>query len=379
MSAAAVKNPIFTVINPHSEESSPGVTRSFSDNSNSSSRSEVESEHAYDTSLIFDALRSDGNTGFVDEKDRTPLQRVLLAAVSPNNRYRLLWDVWILCLVVYSCKCTGNSHHSLITTGVADRLRAATTAIAGPYRLAFEADEPTMTAWEISVDVFFYLDIVVNFWTGFDRGYEVVMDKRMIVEHYLRGWFMIDLVATLNWDVVFETTASATEYDVNQQISGMHIRMMRLLKVLRLLRLGRLVNRISAKWQINTAFIDAVKFFFYVFMVCHLLACFFFLVPMLTNCDEDFGSQSSAYANSTAAQALQCSRDHANGTCDGSTAIGWFYPGACMQGSWRQQCEYMYTPTRLQGMLIARLPVCYQTSPSRSARAVPQRRSPNFY
>ena len=44
-----------------------------------------------------------------------------------------------------------------------------------------------------------YVDMGLNFFTGFDRGYEIVLEKRLIVWNYVSGWFAIDLAATVDW------------------------------------------------------------------------------------------------------------------------------------------------------------------------------------
>eukprot|EP01043_Picozoa_sp_COSAG02_P075208 COSAG02_NODE_15402_length_1174_cov_1.082791_2_plen_235_part_01 len=174
-------------------------------------------------------------------------------AIRPDRKERLGWDFFILCLVVYS-------------------------SVQGPYSAAF-VGEQTMHWTDVLVDLAFYCDIVLNFWTGFDKGFEVIMEKKAIVKNYLGGWFFIDFIATINWDVVIETISSSTT-------DSPLIRLMRLLKVLRLARESRLINRLTASWTLHTAFIEAAKFFFYVFMVGHLLACFFFMWPTLMECDR---------------------------------------------------------------------------------------------
>ena len=42
---------------------------------------------------------------------------------------------------------------------------------------------------------------------------------------------------------------------------------------------------LPALHQVHTGFIDAFKFFMYVSIVAHLLACFFFLWPTLSTCE----------------------------------------------------------------------------------------------
>ena len=48
-----------------------------------------------------------------------------------------------------------------------------------PYDAAFMPNKDVMW-FDTVVDICFYADIGLNFWTGFDRGYEIVMDKDQI-------------------------------------------------------------------------------------------------------------------------------------------------------------------------------------------------------
>eukprot|EP01052_Picozoa_sp_SAG31_P013646 SAG31_NODE_826_length_11751_cov_4.887659_2_plen_127_part_00 len=61
-------------------------------------------------------------------------------------------------------------------------------------------EDTSMEWWEWVLDGFFYFDIIVNFFTGFDKGYEVVMDRKLIAMAYIKGWFIIDLISTIEWD-----------------------------------------------------------------------------------------------------------------------------------------------------------------------------------
>lgn len=54
-----------------------------------------------------------------------------------------------------------------------------------------------------SVDVTFVIDILINFRTTFVNGQdEVVSHPGRIAVHYLSGWFLIDLVAAIPFDLL---------------------------------------------------------------------------------------------------------------------------------------------------------------------------------
>jgi hypothetical protein len=135
-----------------------------------------------------------------------------------------------------------------------------------PYKASFGLFDRW---YEYGIDLVFWIDLIMNFFTGFDMGYEVVMDKSEIVQNYITSWFGIDLLATVQWAVVFESFGVSSD--------SAFISMMRLLKVLRLARASRLIETLTAKWTTHTGYIEAFKFFMYVGIVAHLMACFFYL------------------------------------------------------------------------------------------------------
>ena len=199
----------------------------------------------------------------MEEKKRkvysNPIARVCCqmweTSFDPYGRFHSIWDVMILMLVFFS--------------SFWEPLKAA--FIPGP-----------MSAAEWCVDLLFYADIVVAFWTGYDIGFEIVTDKKLIAKNYLSGWFWIDFFATVEWDLIVGAI------DVNGAIDTATIRLCKLIKIARLARASRLINRLTASWTTDTAYIEAVKFFVYVLICAHVLACIFFMFPRLVgdNVDE---------------------------------------------------------------------------------------------
>ena len=56
---------------------------------------------------------------------------------------------------------------------------------------------------QFPVDVTFVIDILINFRTTFVNGQdEVVSHPGRIAIHYLTGWFLIDLVAAIPFDLL---------------------------------------------------------------------------------------------------------------------------------------------------------------------------------
>ena len=174
----------------------------------------------FDTSTLFAKMQEQADSqGLFNRLDNVPFcMEILTYAISPLNIERLVWDAAVLGMVFYS-------------------------TFSEPYSAAFfsdpgDADHLFWNTFGQVVDLLFWVDILANFFTGFDRGFEIVLDKPAIVMNYCFGWgwfgwwFWIDLVATIDWVWVASSIGS-------NNADAPIIRMMRLLKVLRLARASR--------------------------------------------------------------------------------------------------------------------------------------------
>ena len=177
----------------------------------------------------------------------------------PQNRWKLNWDLLILFLVIFSSWWE-------------------------PFNVSFMSEGTKMQHWEWAVDIFFYVDIAVKFFTGYDKGFEIIFDREEIARQYVwpggPGWFFIDVMATVEWDQLYTVTIGGGETAL--QGGGKMIKMFRLLKVARLARMERLLDAYTSSWTIHTQYVAAIKFSIYVLIAAHILACFFFLIPEIT-------------------------------------------------------------------------------------------------
>lgn len=183
----------------------------------------------------------------------TALHKFWHYPVNPYGSAHTYWDVYILLLVLWS---------SMFT----------------PFQIAFLPNR-TATWTDLLVDLCFYADIILSFWTGYDNGIEIVTDKGLIARRYLRGWFWLDAAATIQWDALMALFTDA----IPDTILGL----LRLIKVARLLRAARLIKRLTQSWTTHTGFIEAGSFVVYVMITAHILACFFWLFPALVENNID--------------------------------------------------------------------------------------------
>lgn len=195
------------------------------------------------------------DVGLKKNKKKHLLERAWAFTFDPQGRFHAIWDVLILVLVFFS-------------------------AFKTPYYLSFVRGvdkEP----WETVLDCAFLFDMVVIFETAYDTGYKLERSKKVIAYRYLKGWFTLDLLSTVDWlgfiEINYNTFQNVGQLD--PQTANV-LALLRLFKMARLLRVSRLIARLTMGFNTHSTFIEAGKFFLYVIVVAHLLACLFFLVPV---------------------------------------------------------------------------------------------------
>jgi len=135
-------------------------------------------------------------------------------------------------------------------------------AITVPYRLGFS--EPSYGAWYVAdffVDIYFYVDMVFNFFTAYwetstdDDDFHYVTNLWKIQKHYLKGWFTLDAISLLPIDYIARsidgTSACSWESESACGAAATTTKVpegLRLLKMLRLLRVVR-TTRILERYQ----------------------------------------------------------------------------------------------------------------------------------
>nr|XP_019588604.1 PREDICTED: potassium voltage-gated channel subfamily H member 6 isoform X2 [Rhinolophus sinicus] len=168
--------------------------------------------------------------------------------------FKAVWDWLILLLVIY-------------------------TAVFTPYSAAFllsDQDESQrghcsytcspLTMVDLVVDIMFVVDIVINFRTTYvNTNDEVVSHPRRIAVHYFKGWFLIDVVAAIPFDLLIFRTGS----DETTTLIG-------LLKTARLLRLVRVARKLDRYSEYGAAVLFLLMCTFA--LIAHWLACIWYAI-----------------------------------------------------------------------------------------------------
>lgn len=168
-------------------------------------------------------------------------------------------------------------------------------SITVPLRAGFELHVELWTFaffWDLMVDVFFIVDIFLNFRTAFYTSNGVREDRlRKIAENYIRGWFPIDFLSSLPLaylaylgpDDVADIVVDGSAAMGGGQQGGSNtralkaLRLVRLSKMLRLARIKKVIQKYSENIHLQTFVSIGFTIFLILFLV-HILACFFYLI-----------------------------------------------------------------------------------------------------
>ena len=149
-----------------------------------------------------------------------------------------------------------------------------------PFRIGFQAP-PTevILVLDSIVDAIFFSDIILAFNTAYICTLTdlLVVDRALIRLNYMKFWFWIDIAATMPFDRI----AAAASNTANT-----HVSTLRLIRVLRLVRLVKLFKFTSSKglqelldsFMIAPALISILTLLLQIFLVAHLVCCFWFFI-----------------------------------------------------------------------------------------------------
>nr|XP_012779495.1 potassium voltage-gated channel subfamily H member 2 isoform X1 [Maylandia zebra] len=167
--------------------------------------------------------------------------------------FKAVWDWLILLLVIY-------------------------TAILTPYSAAFLLNDhedlgmqgciyscSPLNVVDLIVDIMFIIDILINFRTTYvNSNDEVVSHPVRIAVHYFKGWFLIDMVAAIPFDLLIYRNGEETTTLIG------------LLKTARLLRLVRVARKLDRYSEYGAAVLFLLMCTFA--LIAHWLACIWYAI-----------------------------------------------------------------------------------------------------
>ena len=108
--------------------------------------------------------------------------------------FKAVWDWLILVLVIYT---------AIFTPYVAAFLLNDESGSAKLFTASYTRYLNPLTIIDLIVDIMFIIDILINFRTTYvNKNDEVVSHPGKIAVHYFKGWFLIDVVAAIPFDLL---------------------------------------------------------------------------------------------------------------------------------------------------------------------------------
>nr|XP_039267571.1 potassium voltage-gated channel subfamily H member 5-like isoform X1 [Styela clava] len=146
------------------------------------------------------------------------------------------------------------------------------TAIVVPLVAAFHIKNRSKN-WLIVdslVDVFFILDVTVNFYTtrAGSEG-EIVTDLKTIRIKYLKSWFLLDLMTCIPYDAI---TLLFGDIEANAQLLGA----MKVFRLFRLFRIARDLDRYLAH-----AYASLIVLMSLILLLCHWMGCGWYNIALI--------------------------------------------------------------------------------------------------
>ena len=194
-----------------------------------------------------------------------------MKVIRENSRFRFGWDLFILVLIIASC-------------------------LLIPFQIAFRH----VTDWSGTeivylIDLFFLIDIVLNFFTSYRHKGTEIADRKKVSAHYLKTLFVIDLLANFPLDAFFLMFQDIQVYSVSLVL------ILRIPRFLRVVRMFVIFRRWEDQSWTNSGYLRIAKFFTAVMLFTHWIACAWYLVAYISNFPPDcwvviMGMQDAAVA-----------------------------------------------------------------------------------
>ena len=159
-----------------------------------------------------------------------------------DAREKIVWDIFI-CGVVFLC------------------------SILVPYRLLSGYDP--FDAFYVFVTVVFCVDVAVVFRTTLASGRNVISDPQTVAGHYLRSWFVVDLLSALPFPmlVLLAGRDGAVPAALLPWLGGL-----RLVRLLSLLKVNSFFGRLPEFLNVSSAGLRLVVFAYWLTLVSHFIA-----------------------------------------------------------------------------------------------------------
>ena len=182
--------------------------------------------------------------------------------INPESKAKRMWDLFVILLVLYVATVVPFS------LCLIDKLESEETGSADT--MIDPQLSRTISICDKVSDVFFVLDLIVNFRTGeLSPDGKLVRNARAIATEYASGWLAIDFIS------------SVPPLFLDEESSGSAASVTSIFKCLRLLRMGKLARKLE---QLGSAIVlRIVKKLGGFLLAVHWAACIWFYIGSVVN------------------------------------------------------------------------------------------------
>jgi len=210
--------------------------------------------HAEVRKAIHEVTRTPMAVGSASQQNFEALVKVERYVVHPTDQKRYCWDLSAMILTMY-------------------------IFLTVPYELVF--DDPPESGFrgvlESVILVFFVIDLLLNFNTGFYHQGLVVMNRQAIAKRYLQGWFWIDFVSVVPIEEVISVGV-----DPRLLRSTKILKLTKTLRLLRVSKMNELVEKINdITGESGVLMLSLVKLMFMLIALATFQACGWWYVTNL--------------------------------------------------------------------------------------------------
>jgi hypothetical protein len=181
--------------------------------------------------------------------------------IHPDNTYKSVFDIIGLILIVYQTYTV-------------------------PLSICFNFSVSSLKFFDYFSDMFFLVDVILNFNLGFYYYGNLIMGRKEITLNYLKGWFCFDLLSSLPYTFIFDSLESSLQVSNELKQTPRLLKVLRVVRFIKTIRLIKIVKFSSVFYKIED-FFGSEKFQgFYMytknmiaFFTClHFLSCLFYAI-----------------------------------------------------------------------------------------------------
>jgi hypothetical protein len=181
--------------------------------------------------------------------------------IHPDNSIKLIYDLFGFLLIVYQ-------------------------SFTVPFNISFNYANPTLKNFDYFSDVYFLIDVLLNFNTGYyDQGM-LVMNRKVIFYNYIKGWLIFDIISSFPYAFLFDNLEISLEVLSTAKNAPKLLKIMRIVKFIKILRLLKMVKLRSVFYKIEEilssdrvegvyTYIKTIAIFY---VIWHFMACIWFSI-----------------------------------------------------------------------------------------------------